>query len=199
MKRTIIRVLIIVTLFTGNLLSVYSQNTNMPIKQNDIDKLNKRITKLLNKSNCKKPERTKLINIFYVAYKGSNNKNNFINESFEQYIEPSYFNYKSKKYLQTESFICNEDGELIALSDGRCIYCLSDYDESAYIGDIKLVHKIIELDLKVIYYLSLTPLKTYLCIGGNEKTYLIRVRGKNLNTYLIKDIPNNKWSDLFKL
>lgn len=198
MKSIRTRVLIIISLILYGLLSVYSQDTHMPIEQSDIEKLNKRISKLFNKSDCEKSGGTRLINIFFVVYNGDNKKNAFINESFEQNVKPSYFNYKSKKYLKTESFICKEDGELLALSDGRYIYCLSDYKESAYVGDKKLVRKIVELDLETVYYISLTPLKTYFGTDKNGKTYLIQVKGEELYTYPIEDFPDKDWSELFR-
>lgn len=191
------KILITTILFLSGTLSVYSQNTSMPIDQNDIEKLNKRISKLFNKSDCKKSEKTRLISVFFVVYNGDNNKNHFINGSFEQSVQPSFFNYKLRKYLTTESFICKEDGELLALSDGRSIYCLSNYNETAYIGDKKLVRKIVELDLEAVYYLSLTPLGTYFGIDKNKKTYLIQVKGEELFTYLIEDFPDKEWSELF--
>jgi len=197
--KSIRKIVLITTIpFLLGVLSVYSQNTSTPVDQNDIERLNKRVSKLFNKSDCEKSERTRLINVFYVVYSGDNNKNHFINGSFEQNVQPSFFNYKLRRYLTTESFICKEDGELLALSDGRFIYCLSNYNETTYVGEKKLVRKIVELDLEAVYYLSLTPLGTYFGMDKNKKTYLIQVKGEELFTYLIEEFPDKDWSELFR-
>ena len=198
MKSIRTRVLIITSLILLGISFVYSQNKYIPIEQNDIEKLNKRISKLFDKSACGKLEGTRFINIFFIAYNGGYYKNEFINGDFEQYIKPTYFKRKFRKLINSQTLICKENGELIALSEGRYIYCLSNYNDSAYLEEEYLADKILELDIKTIYYIGMTPLGIYFGISTEGLVYLISTNEEKLNTYLIEDFPDKNWSELFR-
>jgi len=193
------RVLLLIGILLYGFTFVYSQDTNMLFKQVDINKKNKLIFKLLRKSDCSNEiEKVKVINVFWCIYRGEFNKSSILNKDFLLNIEPVYFHYKAKYYLKAETFIYKDDGNLFAVSDGRNIYCLSNYNETAYLGEKKLIKKILELEIEKIFYLSLTPLKTYFAVDKKNEVYVLKIEGEQLRTYLLVDYVNNHWTEINK-
>ncbi|MBK8809104.1 MAG: hypothetical protein IPO21_21755, partial [Bacteroidales bacterium] len=125
----------------------YSQPDREFIKNNEIEKLNKRLIKLYKKSDCFGSDSLNIINVFYLNYRGGYERTDFINENFLLYAEPLYHKIKSKLYLEAYSYICNKDFELVAVGDSRIIMPLCKFKNSAFTDDKEFVKKIIELNI----------------------------------------------------
>lgn len=202
MKSTITKTLVTTCFFLSWLSLLNSQNTIKPIEQISINELNISVIEALGKSECQVGGEIKIIHLFYVSYKGDTNKSDFINNEFEQHIEPVFRNSKQKESLVASSLICKEeDGTLFASTDflsGSYVFCLANYNESAVKIKKSLAKRLLELDVEVIYFFDLTK-QGYFVVDKQDNVYFIFCGSDGCQSYLTKDVPYKVWAEYWDL
>lgn len=198
MKRKSLRYILLISVFLHGFILVYSQN-DWIFKQEEIDKVNKQIFKLFKKSECNnQSDNVKIINVYGAIYNGNLSKSDLLSKDFLLNIEPAYFHYKSHKYLWIRSFIFENDGDLLAVSDGRHIYCLSNYNKDVYLEEEKLIKIITGLEFLQVFHLSLTPFNIYFAVSKKNEVYVMQVEDEQIEIYLLEDYVNNHWINISK-
>ena len=187
-----IRIIVLMFSLVFHCAAIYSETSSMQsVVQKDIDRINKKIDNLFIKTQCGSSAQEPMIkHILYVTYDGELEKADFEDKSFLNKIHPSFFSQGSsfmrKKYIQTEAFICNTEGELVAKSNGREIYCLGDYKDTAHSADRELNKMMSTQNYSYIFYISRTPLKTYFMVDDASEVQVLEIRGEELKSIFVR-------------
>ena len=179
---------------------VFGQNIDL---EKDISILNKNIRKLLARSNCfENISELEMLHIVFMEYEGDFLKKNFTEKSFLKKLKPSFFIqtsfFKKKQYLQTDTYIYNKKSKiLIAISDGRQIFCLQNYADSAFATEKLILNKALEKEIDFIFYINKTPVNTFFTI--KDKTiFVFETNYSKVNIHTLEQFVNCCW-DKFTL
>ena len=170
------------------LLSFYGYSQESPIDSVEINKFNSKVVKLFKRSKCKYDvNQIEIINIYQVHFEGKLHELNPTKGNFLQHIRPSYFRYRRKNYLNTESFIFKKDGQLIATSDGKYTYCIAKDRNSALISEL-LIEKAKELALNQLFHLAgSTSGGTLLGLGKTDEVFVLRMKNGQATACFLED------------
>lgn len=190
------------------ILTIYSSsicaqpNDFKGLVEKDIKRLNRNIEKLLLISECFPNDQDyRIVHIFNVSYDGDLNKSDFSDKFFLGKIKPTYFSQKNllfrRKLINTVALIINDDKVLIAISDGRRIYCVANYKKSAFNTYQEYIQKIGMYDSVLAFNIELTPLGTIFLVTPKNDISVIELREKIIEYSLI-DYLKCCWDTLQK-
>lgn len=193
-RRSIISILT-VTFFCFLSISFVRDN-NGPIKQSEIDKMNKKILRNFKKSDCYDPNRDyKIINVLYVSYSGDYFDRKTACERIEDYVKPIY---RKRRLIDFQSFICCDNNRLVAHSENYHIYCIPNLS-GAFLDDQQLIDLLMEKNIKRLYILFSMALGDYLGVDYDGKLFLIKRDNGKIESYPVEELDDEEWCQLFDI
>lgn len=195
--------LLLTALFCFGVSSFSQKEINMidilNVRQ-ELSEINNKITYLLIKdSYFSKKQGLKLFHVFWLEYQGEVRKEDFLNYSFLNKLNPCYYTQKSlfgkKKYLDTEVLISDSLGRLIAQSDGRAIYSAVRNNITYTQGYLDLLRILYNNEMDFVFYISGTSCDTYFGIMDKD-IYVLKLSNNELKIYPLDEFVNCCWSTL---
>jgi len=170
--------------------------------KNELLTVNNKIVDLLMKdSYFSKTTEVQLFHIIWFEYHGEFRKEDFLNHSFLNKLNPCYYTKKSlfgkKEYLETQVLISDKLGNLIADSDGRAIYSAVKNNSHYAKYDIELLQMFYKNELDFVFYITNTPLTINFGIKGND-VYILKRSSEGLKIYSLDDYINFCWNTLYE-
>ncbi len=167
--------------------------------KNDISILNKKIVKLLKKeSPTSDKQKFKIFYEFFMNYNCKFKKDDFLNGSFINNLNPCYFTqkhlFKKRKYLETSAYICDSAGNLIAISNGRFISLTKNYNYNFGLEESEKIKLYLEKNYNFIFHIKYTPIHILFGIKDDEIDVLKKTNNI-LTVYSLKDYINCYWED----
>jgi hypothetical protein len=162
--------------------------------QEDIGILENRINKLLKKHHSlSKIKGLQQFHIFLMGHEYDLKKEDYLNHSFlyelyPLYIEKSYKILKHKKYLRSQTLICDSTGKLMAVGDDRFI--AFSYSKN----DIDMVRMFYHKKVDFVFNMG-HKLGTYIGIK-NSDIYVLIDSSEGLKIYPLKEFINCCFDDL---
>ena len=167
-----------------------------PSNQKEIEKINKRALRWFKKTDCYVPGNYEMINLLNVDYKGNYHDRNEVGNRLEELIEPFYPHY-DRRYWCNMTYICNEEGRIVASTEYRNLYCTSHYNEVAFESEQQLVDLLREKGIHIAYcFFTFAPLR---CLGidNNNVIYVFREVEGVYKAKKIEEMSDEEWDQLF--
>ena len=168
----------------------------------DVTILNHKILNLIKKDNfLSELQGLKIYHVFWLYSEDEDKlrKENFLNHSFLSNLKPSFFSQKSwfvnKKYLQTDAYISDSSGKLIAKTDGRIIYYTAKYKKNHFQNDTELINMFYKNEIDFVFYMGYIG-DTYIGIKGKD-LFVLKASNNAVKIYPLEEFVNCCWDKLF--
>ena len=196
--------LLLIVLSFFSILSYAQKGLNMidqlNLKQDIITK-DKKIYELLKKDAwLKEFHRFQLFHVFWLEYKGEFKKEDFIDHTFLNKLVPTYYTknslFRKKTYLNSEVYIGDSTGNLIAETEGGFIQSAVEYKVPYDQSDIKLFDMFYKKELDFVFYIY----GTYgnISVGVKSKDiYILDDTNDGLKVYPLEEFVDCCWEKFY--